>query len=63
MSSYAISQFSYCSLVRMIRNRKLNKKIKKFHGRALRIVYGNIKTKFSELLNIDESVTIHQRNL
>ena len=47
----------------MIHNRKLNKKINKVHERALRIVYGDHKTKFSELLNIDKSVTIHQRNL
>ena len=31
--------------------------------RALRTVYGDHKTKFSQLLNIDKSVTIHQRNL
>ena len=41
----------------------LIKKINKVHERALRIVYGDHKTKFSELLNIDKSVTIHQRNL
>ena len=47
----------------MIHNRKLNKKINKVHERALRTVYGDHKTNFSELLNIDKSVTIHQRNL
>ena len=47
----------------MIHNRKLNKKINKVHERALRVVYGDHKTSFSELLNIDKSVTIHQRNL
>ena len=31
--------------------------------RALKTVYGDHKTKFSQLLNIDKSVTIHQRNL
>ena len=63
MSSYITSQFNYCTLVWMIHNRKLNKKINKVHERALRIVYGDHKTSFSELLNIDKSVTIHQRNL
>ena len=62
MSSYITSQFNYCPLVWMIHNTKLNKKINKVHERALRIVYGDHKTKFSELLNIDKSVTIHQRN-
>ena len=63
MSSYITSQFNYCPLVWMIYNRKLNKKINKAHERALRIVYGDHKTGFSELLNIDKSVTILQRNL
>ena len=63
MSSYITSQFNYCPLVWLIHNIKLNKKINKVHERALRIVYGDHKTKFSELLNIDKSVTIHQRNL
>ena len=47
----------------MIHNRHLNKKINKVQERALRIVYGDHKTSFSELLNIDESVTMNQRNL
>ena len=63
MSSYITSQFNYCPLVWMIHNRKLNKKINKVHERALKIVYGDHNTSFSELLNIDKSVTIHQRNL
>ena len=61
MSSYITSQFNYCPLVWMIYNRKLNKKINKFHERALRIVYGDHKTSFSEFLNIDKSVSIHQK--
>ena len=47
MSSYITSQFNYCPLVWMIHNRKLNKKINKVHERALRIVYGDHKTCFS----------------
>ena len=63
MSSYITSQFNHCPLVWMTHNKKLKKKISKVHERALRIVYGEHKTKFSELFNIDKSVTIHQRNL
>ena len=59
MSSYITSQFNYCPLVWIIHDRKLNKKINEVHARALRIVYGDHKTKFSELLNTDTSVTIH----
>ena len=63
MSSYFTSQFNYCPLVWMIRNRKLNKKTNKVHERTLRMVYGDHNTSFSELLNIDKSVTINQRKL
>ena len=63
MSFYITSQFNnYCPLVWIIHNKKLNKKINKLHERALRIVYGDYRTKFSELLNIDKSVTIYQKN-
>ena len=62
MSSYISSQFDYYPSAWMIHNKKLNKKISKVHIRALRIVYGYCKTKFAELLNINKSVTIHQRN-
>ena len=56
MSSSITSQFNYCPLVWLIHNIKLNKEINKVHERALRIVYCDHKTKFSELLNIDKSV-------
>ena len=45
----------------MIDNRKLNKKTSKIHERALRIVYGDHKARFSKLLNTDESVTIDKK--
>ena len=54
MSSYITSQFNYCPVVWMIHNRKLNKKINKIHKRALRIVYSDHKTSFSEFLKIDK---------
>ena len=60
MSSYVTSQFNYCPLVWMSHNRKINKKINKIHERALRIVYSDHQTSFSELLKIDKSVSIHQ---
>ena len=47
----------------MIHNRKLNKKKNKVREGALRIVCSDHEASFSELLNINKSVTIHQRNL
>ena len=47
----------------MFHNRTLNNKINRLHERALRIVYPNTNLTFEELLEIDNSVTIHHKNL
>ena len=47
----------------MFHNRALNNRINKIHERALRLVYQNKNLSFSELLELDNAVTIHQRNL
>ena len=41
----------------------LNNKINKLHERALKIVYKNRNLTFQELLNLDNSFTIHHINL
>ena len=63
MKTFVESQFNYCPLVWMFHNRTLNNKINRMHERALRIVYKNEDLSFHELLNLDCSATIHQRNL
>ena len=63
MKTFIQSQFNYCPLVWMFHNRTLNNKINRLHERALRIVYKNEKLTFQELLDKDDSVTIHHRNL
>ena len=47
----------------MFHNRVLNNRINKIHERALRLVYQNKNLSLSELLELDNAVTIHQRNL
>ena len=47
----------------MFHNRTLNNKINKLHERALRIVYNRDELSFQELLELDNSVSIHHRNL
>ena len=42
---------------------KLNNRINKIHKRALKLVYKDNKLSFNDLLELDNSVTIHQRNL
>ena len=63
MNSFVQSQFSYCPLVWMFHNRSLNNKINRIHERALRLVYQRNDLTFSQLLELDNAVTIHQRNL
>ena len=58
-----ISQFSYSPLVWMFHTKQLNNQINSLHGKALRVTYQDRNSSFSDLLNIDESVSIHYRNM
>ena len=44
----------------MFHSRQLNNRIDKIHGKALRLVYKDNKLTFSDLLELDNSVTIRQ---
>ena len=63
MKTFIQSQFNYCPLVWMFHSRTLNNKINKLQERALRLVYKKDNLTFAELLDLDNSVTVHQRNL
>ena len=63
MKSFVTSQFGYCPLIWMFHSRRLNNKINSIHERALRITYQDHLSTFQELLNKDNSVSIHHRNL
>ena len=63
MKAFIISQFNYCPLIWMCHNKALNNRINRIHERPLRLAYQNKNFSFSELLELDNSVTIHQRNL
>ena len=64
MNSFIESQFSYCPLVWMFNSsRKLNDRINRIHERGLRLVYDDYTSSFKELLDKDESVTVHHRNI
>ena len=63
MRTFIESQFNYCPLVWMFHSRILNEKINKLHERALRLVYKNDNLTFQQLLEKDNSMTIHDRNL
>ena len=54
---------NYCPLIWMFHSRQLNNRMNKIQERALRLVYNHGKLTFNDLLKLDNSVTIHQRNL
>ena len=63
MKAFIESQFAYCPLVWMFHSRTLNSRINRLHERALRMVYKDNNMTFEELLIMDKSFTIHDRNL
>ena len=63
MNSFFRSQFNYFPIIWMCHNRTNNRKINRLHQRCLRIIYNDKQSSFIELLEKDNSVSIHQRNL
>ena len=63
MKAFIESQFGYCPLVWMFHSRSLNNKINRIHERALRIKYNDKSSSFQKLLDKDNSVTIHHKNI
>ena len=63
MNVFFTSQFNYCPLIWMCHSRSNNRKINMLHERCLRIIYNDKQSSFTELLNKDNSVSIHTRNV
>ena len=63
MNSFVISQFNYCPIIWMYCQRKSNNLINRIHERALRIAYNDYASTFNALLEKDNSIMIHQRNI
>ena len=47
----------------MFHTKQLNNRINSQHQKALRVTYQDRNSSFSELLNLDKSVSIHYRNI
>ena len=47
----------------MCHSRENNKKINRLHVRCVRTIYNDKKSSFNELLEKDDSVSIHEQNL
>ena len=63
MKAFIKLQFGYCSLVWMFHSQSLNNKINRIHERSLRITYNEKSSSFQNLLDKDNSVTLHYRNI
>ena len=62
MKAFISIQFSYFSLIWMFHSCNLSNKINRIRQRALRLGYQN-NWSFSELIDLDNSVTVHQKDL
>ena len=60
MKAFINSQIS--SSVWLFNSRKLSTKINKLHDRALRIMYRDQKSSFKDLLELHNSVSVHQEH-
>ena len=53
----------FCPLIWIFHSRTLSNNINGLHEKALRVAYGDYKSKFDELLEKDGSFSIHHRNI
>ena len=63
MKAFTESQFGSCPLVWTCYNQSCNNRINHSHEKALRIAYNNNVSSFEDLLQRDQSVSIHHRNI
>ena len=59
MNAFFQSQFNYCPLTWLFQNWSLNHKINRLHERYLRGIYNDGHSSYDELLNLDNSVSLH----
>ena len=63
MNAFSNSYSNYCLVIWMCQSRTLNNKIIRLHERCLHIIYNDKTFTFKELLEKDNSVSIHYRNI
>ena len=63
MNAFFNSQFNYSPLIWMFHSRLLENKIRRLHDRCLRTIYKDKQTSFEQLLDQDNSVSIHHKNI
>ena len=64
MKAFVESQFGYCTLIWIFFfGRNLNNRINHFHEKLLETVYNDSESSSQKLLELDNSVSIHHRNI
>ena len=63
MKFFIESQFVYCPVIWMFYGRGVNNNINHLHERSFRIVYKDNNSSFKELLQKDNSFTVHHKNI
>ena len=63
MNAIFSSQFAYCPLIWIFHNRTLNNRINKLQERDLHLIHRNNTSSLYELLQKDNSITIHHRDI
>ena len=63
MNAFFKSQFSYCPFSWMLHSRTLNNKINRLHERCLHITCNDNTSSFTDLFEIDNSVSVHHRHV
>ena len=63
INAFFKSQFSYSLLKWMMHSRKLNNIINRLHERCLSVTYNDGLSTFEELLERDNAVSVHNKNI
>ena len=63
MNAFFKAQFNYCPIIWMFHSCSLNNKSNRFHERYLAISYRDKYSNFEEMLNKDNSLSVHFNNV
>ena len=63
VNAFFMAQFKCCPFIWMCQNRTYSNKINRLHERCLRLIYDDKRSSLEGLLEKDNSVSIHHKNL
>ena len=63
VNAFFVAQFNYCPLIWVCHNRTYRNKINRLYERCLRLIYNDKRSSCEDLLEKDNYVSIHHKNL